>query len=162
MLDPLNDRPSGVAGGIATTPVSGASEMQITVRPTDQSFSMDNGTIVRAWEGHCDQNTEVVALICGIRTTREIADLTPIPPPAIDWSEGVRTAMGELWQIAYALTDADAEMVLTVAQKLIAEGMEEHARGFAAGVAGRNGERSRARDQEAPVRLSEAGNDRET
>jgi hypothetical protein len=157
----MNDRPNGVSGGIATTPVSGAGDMQITITPTDQVFDMA-GTVVRAWEGHCDQGTEVVALICGIRTTREIADLTPIPPPAIDWSDRVRTAMGELWQIAYALTDQDAEMVLTVAQKLIAEGMEEHARGFVAGVEGGNDQGDRARDQETPVRLPAAGRGGET
>jgi hypothetical protein len=79
-----------------------------------------------------------------------------------DWSDGVRAAMGELWEIAYALTDADAELILMVAHKLIAERMQEYARGFAAGIAGGNGPRDRARDQETPVRLPAAGRGGET
>jgi hypothetical protein len=75
----------------------------------------------------------------------------------LDWSDGVRTAMAELWEIAYALTDADAELILMVAHKLIAERMQEYARGFAAGIAGRDGPRDRTRDQETPVHLPAAG-----
>ncbi|HEX3405042.1 MAG TPA: hypothetical protein VHT74_32410 [Acetobacteraceae bacterium] len=130
--------------------------MEITVTPTDEMFSMD-GTIVRAWEGRCDEGTEVVALICGVRAAREFDDLTPIPPPQEDWSDGVRAAMGELWQIAYAMTDADAEMLLMVAHKLVAERMAEYARGFAAGIAGGDDSRGRARDQETPIHLPAAG-----
>jgi hypothetical protein len=135
--------------------------MQITVTPTDEMFSLD-GTVVRAWEGHCDEGTEVVALICGVRATREIADLTPIPAPQTEWSDAVRASMGELWEIAYAMTDADAEMLLMVAHKLIAERMQEYARGFAAGIEGRDDPRDRARDQETPVRLPAAGAGGET
>jgi len=95
--------------------------MKITVVSTTQAFDM-NGVLVRSWHGHDETGGEVIALICAIRTERDITDLTPVPPPALEWSERVRAAMGELWHISYALTEDDAEMLLKVAQQLIAEG----------------------------------------